>query len=68
MRLEVEKTGPLRTLYSYFIIFLCQILTDGTFSMASGNYVAELNEYAQKARFTLRYEDLGSVGLEHAKV
>ncbi|CAK6951765.1 LOW QUALITY PROTEIN: uncharacterized protein LOC128372549 [Scomber scombrus] len=36
--------------------------------MASGNYVAKLNEYAQKTRWNLNYEDLGSVGPEHAKV
>ncbi|XP_040905186.1 interferon-induced, double-stranded RNA-activated protein kinase-like [Toxotes jaculatrix] len=33
--------------------------------MDTGNYVAKLNEYAQRTRSALRYEDLGSVGQDH---
>lgn len=36
--------------------------------MATENYVAELNEYAQRNRLKLKYEYLGSDGLDHNKV
>ncbi|XP_035519685.1 LOW QUALITY PROTEIN: 3-phosphoinositide-dependent protein kinase B-like [Morone saxatilis] len=36
--------------------------------METGNHVARLNEYAQKRRSVLCYEDLGSVGPAHNKV
>lgn len=35
--------------------------------METGNYVAKLNEYAQKTRSHLNYKDLGSVGPDHNK-
>ncbi|KAG7230043.1 hypothetical protein INR49_009763 [Caranx melampygus] len=35
--------------------------------MAAGNYVSKLNEYSQRTGYSLRYEDLGSVGLDHVK-
>uniref|UniRef100_A0A3Q1IK96 non-specific serine/threonine protein kinase n=1 Tax=Anabas testudineus TaxID=64144 RepID=A0A3Q1IK96_ANATE len=35
--------------------------------MDTGNYVAKLNEYSQKTRSKLRYEDRGSVGADHNK-
>ncbi|CAB1435454.1 unnamed protein product [Pleuronectes platessa] len=35
--------------------------------MAAENYVAKLNEYAQKHRSVLRYEEVGSVGPDHIK-
>lgn len=35
--------------------------------MAAGNYVSKLNEYSQKTGYQLRYDDLGSVGLDHVK-
>ncbi|XP_069545907.1 interferon-induced, double-stranded RNA-activated protein kinase [Brachyistius frenatus] len=37
------------------------------FTMDIGNYVAKLNEYAQKHRLQLHYEDLGSDGDDHNK-
>uniref|UniRef100_A0A3B4GAZ4 DRBM domain-containing protein n=1 Tax=Pundamilia nyererei TaxID=303518 RepID=A0A3B4GAZ4_9CICH len=36
--------------------------------MATKNYVAELNEYAQRNRLKLKYEYLGSDGPDHNKV
>ena len=33
--------------------------------MDAGNCAARLNEYAQKTRSALRYDDLGSDGLDH---
>ncbi|MED6270271.1 hypothetical protein CHARACLAT_008604 [Characodon lateralis] len=35
--------------------------------MDSANYVAKLNEHAQKERLTLNYEEVGSVGPDHIK-
>uniref|UniRef100_A0A3Q2D0Z7 Interferon-induced, double-stranded RNA-activated protein kinase-like n=1 Tax=Cyprinodon variegatus TaxID=28743 RepID=A0A3Q2D0Z7_CYPVA len=35
--------------------------------MDSANYVARLNEYAQKERLLLKYEEVGSVGPDHIK-
>ncbi|XP_042288916.1 interferon-induced, double-stranded RNA-activated protein kinase [Thunnus maccoyii] len=35
--------------------------------METGNYVAKLNEYAQRTRSQLKYEDVGSVGPDHIK-
>lgn len=35
--------------------------------MEPGNYVAKLNEYAQRTRSQLKYEDVGSVGPDHIK-
>lgn len=35
--------------------------------METENYVAKLNEYAQKTRSVLKYEDVGSVGPDHIK-
>ncbi|KAM4730535.1 interferon-induced, double-stranded RNA-activated protein kinase-like [Anableps anableps] len=35
--------------------------------MDSVNYVARLNEYAQKERLELKYEEVGSVGPDHIK-
>ncbi|KAK5599795.1 hypothetical protein CRENBAI_015611 [Crenichthys baileyi] len=35
--------------------------------MNSANYVAKLNEHAQKERLTLNYEEVGSVGPDHIK-
>uniref|UniRef100_A0A3Q2D202 Interferon-induced, double-stranded RNA-activated protein kinase-like n=1 Tax=Cyprinodon variegatus TaxID=28743 RepID=A0A3Q2D202_CYPVA len=37
------------------------------FKMDSANYVARLNEYAQKERLLLKYEEVGSVGPDHIK-
>lgn len=36
--------------------------------MAAGNDVSILNEYAQKNRLEIRYEDVASDGLEHNKM
>ncbi|XP_018535800.1 interferon-induced, double-stranded RNA-activated protein kinase [Lates calcarifer] len=35
--------------------------------METGNYVAKLNEFSQKTRSTLDYEELGSAGPDHIK-
>ncbi|XP_035027720.1 interferon-induced, double-stranded RNA-activated protein kinase isoform X2 [Hippoglossus stenolepis] len=35
--------------------------------MAAENYVAKLNEYAQRHRYVLRYQEVGSVGPDHIK-
>uniref|UniRef100_A0AAQ5YYQ0 non-specific serine/threonine protein kinase n=1 Tax=Amphiprion ocellaris TaxID=80972 RepID=A0AAQ5YYQ0_AMPOC len=35
--------------------------------MESGNYVAKLNEFVQRKRLELRYEDVGSAGPDHIK-
>ncbi|XP_040905187.1 interferon-induced, double-stranded RNA-activated protein kinase [Toxotes jaculatrix] len=35
--------------------------------MATENFVAKLNEYAQRTRSVLKYEDVGSVGPDHIK-
>ncbi|KAM9345453.1 interferon-induced, double-stranded RNA-activated protein kinase [Symphorus nematophorus] len=35
--------------------------------METANYIAKLNEYAQRARLVLSYEDVGSVGPDHIK-
>ncbi|GAA6213995.1 uncharacterized protein LOC108885818 [Lates japonicus] len=35
--------------------------------METENYVAKLNEYSQRTRLALRYEDVGAVGPDHIK-
>jgi len=35
--------------------------------MEADNYVAQLNEYVQKSRSELKYDDIGSDGPDHIK-
>ncbi|XP_071390593.1 interferon-induced, double-stranded RNA-activated protein kinase-like [Centroberyx affinis] len=35
--------------------------------METDNYIAKLNEYSQRSRSELKYEDVGSVGPDHSK-
>nr|XP_033469730.1 serine/threonine-protein kinase par-1-like [Epinephelus lanceolatus] len=65
---DMRRDNRTFTLYPQFYVIWTQKLTAESLKMETGNCVARLNEYVQKTRSQLHYEDLGSVGPAHSKV